>query len=110
MTPVSRTVTRAGPAAITPYPVATSPGSIPRTRDVELCSGSRDGLEDLVRNVVVGVHGLDVVQLLQSLDQLHHGVRVLALDAHRRLWHERDLGVDHGDLLLFQRASHRVHF
>src|SRR5438067_495288 len=44
---------------MSPYPVATRPGSMPSSRWL----GSRDGLEDLVGNVVVGVDGDDALAL-----------------------------------------------
>src|SRR6059036_1248561 len=106
MTPRSSTATPPAPGSISPKPVPTRPGSTPRTRRL----GSRDCLEDLVRDVVVSVNGLDVVQLLQRLDQAHHGGRVLALDPHRRLRNEADLALEHGYLRPLQRVAHRVHF
>src|SRR3972149_1166330 len=81
ITPVSRTTTPAGPGSMRAQPVSSSPGSMPRTRSP---LGSRDGLEDLVGNVVIGEHGLDVVQLLQRLDQAQHAGRVPALAPPRR--------------------------
>src|SRR6476661_2595107 len=105
MTPLPSTAIPPGVDTITPKPVATRPGSmpstrgapaptgsIPSTREVALAAGSiprtrdgasgsrsRDGLQDFVGNVVVRMHGLDVVQLLEGLDQFHDGVRLLAL-------------------------------
>src|SRR5260370_11596547 len=84
MTPLARTSTPPGPGSMSPYPVATRPGSTPRI----LKLGSRDGLEDLVGDVVVRVHGLNVVQLLHRLNQAQHAVRVLALDPSRGLLYE----------------------
>src|SRR6267142_6633672 len=106
MTPLSSTTTPPTAGSITPYPVPTRPGSTPRT--LRLCG--RDGLENLVRNVVVSVDGLDVVQFLQRLDQAHHGRRVFALDPHRRLRNEADLALQHGNPRPTQRVAHGVHF
>src|SRR5206468_6730106 len=106
MTPRSSTATPPAPGSISPKPVPTRPGSTPRT--LRLCG--RDGLENLVRNVVVSVDGLDVVQFLQRLDQAHHGGRVLALDTYRRLRNEADLALQHGNPRPTQRVAHGVHF
>src|SRR5215475_5872016 len=84
MTPASRTATPPAAASSTPNPVATSPGSTPMTRRA---LGRGDGVDDLVGDVVVGVHGLDVVLLLQGLDQPQHRRGLLALDLHRGLRH-----------------------
>src|ERR1043165_9432353 len=104
MTPLPSTASPPRAETSTPNPVATSPGSIPRTADAGRGSGSRDRLQDLVRDVVVGMHGLDVVHVLQRLDQLQDRVGFLALDAHRRLRDVGDLRVEHGDLLTVERA------
>src|SRR5438093_10205338 len=106
MTPRSSTATPPAPGSISPKPVPTRPGSMPSTRRL----GGRDGLENLVGNVVVSVDGLDVVQLLQRLDQAHHGGGVLALDPHRRLRHEVYLALEHGHARPAQRLEDRVHF
>src|SRR5438105_5238314 len=98
-TPLASTSTPPGAGSMSPYPVATRPGSTPRT--VRL--GSRDGLENLVGDVVVRVHGVNVVQLLQRLDQAQHAGRVLALDPHRELRHERHLALEHGHACLGAR-------
>src|SRR5215475_5170225 len=79
MTPDSITVTTPGAASTTPNPVATSPGSRPMTRRA---LGRGDGVEDLVRDVVVGVDGLHVVLLLERLDESQHRGRVLAFHPH----------------------------
>src|SRR5712692_6081080 len=105
---------RAPPTASTSAnPVLTRPGSMPRIGRGALAgarSGGRDGLDDLVGNVVVRVDRLDVVQLLQRLDQAQHLWRVLPLDANRRLWYERHLGLEHGDPRRFERRPHGVYF
>src|SRR5262250_2598096 len=106
MTPRSSTATPPSPGSISPKPVPTRPGSTPRT----LRLSGRDGLENLVGNVVVSVDGLDVVQFLQRLDQAHYGRRVFAFDPHRRLRNEADLALQHGNPRPAQRVAHGVHF
>src|SRR3989338_8096350 len=86
ITPVPRTATPAGAGSMRAQPVSSSPGSMPRTRSP---LGGGDGLEDLVGDVVIGVDGLEVVQLLQRLDQAQHAGRVLVLDPTVDLGHER---------------------
>src|SRR5215813_2989884 len=82
-TPASTTARPAAPASSTPKPVATSPGSTPIIRSARAGAapvravaadtpgqrassilGRGDGLDDLVRDVVIGVHRLNVVLLL----------------------------------------------
>src|SRR3989449_11436494 len=106
MTPLSTTTARTGPGAISAKPVATRPGSIPRT----LRLGSRDSLENLVGNVVVSEYGLDVVQLLQRLDEAQHAGGVLALDPYRRLRHVGHPGLEHGHARSQKRVTDLVHF
>src|SRR5205823_8509388 len=110
MTPVAATVTPPGTGYTRPQPVPTSPGSTPSTRKPAPTSGSRDGLQDLVGDVEVGVDVLDVVQVLQRLDQAHDRRGLRALDAHGRLRHVRHLGLDDGHARLLQRVAHGVHF
>src|SRR5262249_29369232 len=105
MTPLTTITAAAGPGSMSPYPVATRPGSMPRNRWL----GSRDGLEYLVGNVVVGVDGLYVVQILQRLDELDHGGGVLRLDPHGRLRNVRDLPFDDRHARPRQRVAHGVH-
>src|SRR5262249_48425003 len=105
MTPLTTTAAAAGPGSMSPYPVATRPGSMPRRRWL----GSRDSLEDLVRNVVVGVDGLYVVQLLQRLDELDDRGRVLRLDPYGRLRDVGDLPFDDRHARPRQRVAHGVH-
>src|SRR5262245_37626965 len=89
MTPAATTWTLPpAPRVRTPYPVSTRPGSMPRIRRAARagpasCSGGRDSLDDLVRNVAVGVHALDVVQLLERLHEAQHRGRFLALHPDR---------------------------
>src|SRR5436309_14852122 len=106
MTPVSTISTRPGPGASSAYPVETRPGSIPRT----LRLGSRDSLENLVGDVLVSEHGLDVVQLLQRLDEAQHAGGVLALDPYRRLRHVGHPGLEHGHARPQKRVTNLVHF
>src|SRR5207244_3061342 len=87
MTPAPRTWIPPGPDSRTAKPVPTRPGSTPTTRAGRPPDGrsDRDGLHDLVRDVVVAVDRLDVVQFLQCLDEAQHLGGVLALHAHRGL-------------------------
>src|SRR5262245_28768820 len=71
---------------------------------------SRDRLDDVVGDVVVGIDGLNVVLLLQCLDQAKHRRRVLALHLDGRLGHHVDLRFHDRNRLAFQRLSHRFHF
>src|SRR5215471_13870214 len=96
MTPASATTTPPATASSTPNPVATRPGSTPMILSAcapglaALAAGpgpaagagrrpgggpsepsslrGGDGVDDLVGDVVVRVHGLDVVLLLEGLD------------------------------------------
>src|SRR5262245_55209643 len=116
ITPAATTSTPPpAPRIRTPYPVSTRPGSMPRTRRIARSgpgnrSRGRDRLDDLVRNVKVGVDVLDVVQLLERLHEAQDCGRFLALHADRRLGHERDLASQHGDRLGFERAPDDFHF
>src|SRR3990170_3644904 len=110
MTPASRSDTPPGPASRTPNPVSTSPGSIPMTRKPGAALGGRDGVDDLVGDVVVGVNGLNVVLLLQGLHQSQDSVSVLALRADRGERHHAHFGFQDGDLPLLQGPAHRLHF
>src|SRR5262245_39185445 len=112
ITPASATTTPAEEASSTPYPVAASPGSTPMIRRVEpfTCSGRGDGVDDLVGDVVVGVHGLDVVLLLEGLDEPQHGRGILALHAHGGLGHHVDLGLEHGHTRALEGLADRLHF
>src|SRR5262249_46958785 len=87
MTPASRTSMLLEPDSRTAKPVPTRPGSMPTTRAGWPPDGrsDRDGLHDLVRDVVVTVDRLDVVQFLQRLDEAQHLGSVLALPSHRPL-------------------------
>src|SRR6266545_3937477 len=107
ITPTSRTVTSPGAASRTAKPVATSPGSTPITRKP---LGRRDGVEDLVGNVVVGIDGLDVVLLLKRLDEPQHGGGVLSLHADGGLGDHGDFRLEHRQPLRFERVAHRLHF
>src|SRR5512132_2939679 len=110
MTPVARTLTPPGPGSMRPYPVATSPGSMPRTRvPGGSRSGSRYRLEDVVGYVVVRVDGLNVVELLQRFDQAHDRGRVLAFHPDRGLRHVGHLALEHRNGRLLQRLAHRFH-
>src|SRR5438445_4927221 len=95
MTPASRTPIPVGPDSRTAKPVPTRPGSTPTTRAARPPDGrsDRDGLHDLVRDVVVPVDRLDVVQFLQRFDEAQHLGSVLALYSHRGLRDERHLGL-----------------
>src|SRR3989442_9477616 len=107
ITPASSTVTAPGAASRTAKPVATSPGSTPITRTP---LGRRDGVEDLVGDVVVGIDGLDVVLLLERLDQPQHGGGVLAFHPHRGLGDHGGLRLEHRQSLGLERLAHRLHF
>src|SRR5262245_50504607 len=98
MTPVATTRAVWPPLAgsTRPQPVATSPGSIPITRMPAAASGSRDGLQDVVRDVEVRVDVLDVVQVLQRLDEAHHRRGLRTLNSHGRLRHVGHLGLEDG--------------
>src|SRR5712691_2108408 len=106
-TPAATTVTAPGPASRIPKPVSTSPGSTPITRTP---LGRRDGVEDLVGDVVVGIDGLDVVLLLERLDQAQHGGGVLAFHPHRGLGDHGGLCLEHRHSLGLERLAHRLHF
>src|SRR4030095_3650773 len=115
MTPVSVTTARPGPGSTSAQPVPTSPGSIPRTLTPTAAPGtarlsSRDGLENLVGNVVVGVDVLDVVQVLQRLDQAHHRRGGGTLDPDGGLRHVRHLRLEDRNTRFRQPVTHRVHF
>src|SRR5262245_9983499 len=114
ITPASRTDIPA-PASSTAYPVKTSAGSMPSTRRRRGTtgappSGRGDGLHDLVRDVVVRVDRLDVVQLLQRLDEAQHLGCLLALHTHRRLREKGHLGLDDGHTIRLELGAHGVHF
>src|SRR5437762_9535293 len=105
MTPVAMTAAALPPPAAgstRPQPVPTSPGSTPSTRMPAAASGSRDGLQDVVGNVEVGVDVLDVVQVLQRLDEAHDRGGLRALDSHGRLRYVRHLGLEDGHARLLQ--------
>src|SRR5712691_13438939 len=106
-TPASTTVTAPGPASRIPKPVSTSPGSTPITRTP---LGRRDGVEDLVGDVVVGIHGLDVVLLLERLDQPQHRRGLLTLYLHGGLRHHVHPRFDHRHPLPLERLADRLHF
>src|SRR5262249_32160536 len=107
ITPDSITVTTPGAASMTPNPVATRPGSSPMTRRA---LGRGDGVEDLVRDVVVGVDRLDVVLLFEGLDEPQHGGGVLALHADGGLGNHGRLRFKYGDPLVLEGGAHRLHF
>src|SRR5215471_4960191 len=107
ITPDSITVTTPGAASMTPNPVATRPGSSPMTRRA---LGRGDGVEDLVRDVVVGVDRLDVVLLFEGLDEPQHGGGVLALHADGGLGNHGRLRFEYGDPLVLEGGAHRLHF
>src|SRR6266508_3485794 len=107
ITPTSRTVTSPGAASRTAKPVATSPGSTPITRKP---LGRRDGVEDLVGNVVIGINGLDVVLLLERLDEAQHGGGVLSLHPHGGLRDHGDVRLEHRQPLRLERLAHGIHF
>src|SRR5262249_51142858 len=107
MTPDSTTVTTPGAASTTPNPVATSPGSRPMTRRA---LGRGDGVEDLVRDVVVGVDGLNVVLLFEGLDEPQHSRGILALDADGGLGDHGRLRFEYGYPLVLEGGAHRFHF
>src|SRR5207244_12271338 len=90
MTPAPRTSIPPGPDSRTANPVPTRPGSMPTTRAGWPPDGrsDRDGLHDLVRDVVVTVDRLDVVQFLQRLDEAQPLGSVLSLPSYRRLRNE----------------------
>src|SRR5262245_37847742 len=78
ITPASTTATPPRPASMMPKPVSVSPGSTPITRSgpgtrgrraARAGSGGGDGVDDVVRDVVVRIHGLNVVLLLERLDE-----------------------------------------
>src|SRR5262245_47827775 len=104
ITPASITATSPPPASMMPKPVSVSPGSTPITRSglAARGSGGADGVEDVVRDVVVRVDGLNVVLLLQRLDEPQDRGGVLALDSHGglrqhgagRLGHRCALGLE----------------
>src|SRR5437773_4364561 len=107
ITPVSTTAGADPPGSSRAQPVPTRPGSTPSTRDSGPAgsgSGGGDGFDDLVGNVEVRVDRLDVVQLLQRLDEAQHLWRVLAFDANRRVGHEGDLRLEHGDPCGLERS------
>src|SRR6266702_6947589 len=106
-TPASTTVTAPGPASRIPKPVSTSPGSTPITRTP---LGRRDGVEDLVGDVVVGIHGLDVVLVLERLDQPQHGGGILAFHSYRGLGDHGGLRLEHGQPFGLEGLAHRLHF
>src|SRR5262244_2739101 len=106
ITPDSITVTTPGAASMTPNPVATRPGSSPMTRRA---LGRGDGVEDLVRDVVVGVDGLNVVLLLESLDEPENGRSVLALHPHRRLGDHGRLGLENRHALDLEGVADGLH-
>src|SRR5436309_15439062 len=112
MTPAPRTWIPPGPDSRTAKPVPTRPGSTPTTRAGRPPDGrsDRDGLHDLVRDVVVAVDRLDVVQFLQCLDEAQHLGGVLALHAHRGLRDECHLGLHDPNPGSFKRPADRVHF
>src|SRR5712691_13267515 len=107
MTPASRTTTPPAPASSTPNPVATRPGSTPMTRSA---LGRGDGVDDLVGDVVVGIHGLDVVLLLEGLDQPQHRRGLLTLYLHGGLRHHVHPRFDHRHPLPLERLADRLHF
>src|SRR6185503_1269184 len=89
MTPAARTTEAAVARSSTPKPVATSPGSMPSAFLAPTPLGSGDGLDDLVGDVVVGVDGLNVVEILQRFDESKHGRRFFAFDTNGGLGDER---------------------
>src|SRR5512132_859501 len=105
ITPASTTVTPPGPTSSTPNPVATSPGSTPMTRRA---LGRGDGVDDLVGDVVVGIHGLDVVLLLEGLDQSQHRRGLLTLYLHGGLRHHVHPSLDHRHPLPLERLADRL--
>src|SRR5262249_29570620 len=112
MTPASRTSMLLEPDSRTAKPVPTRPGSTPTTRAGRPPDGrsDRDGLHDLVRDVVVTVDRLDVVQFLQCLDEAQHLGSVLALHAHRGLRDECHLGLHDRNPGSFKRPAALSHF
>src|SRR5881409_1993434 len=112
MTPAFRTSMLPEPDSRTANPVPTRPGSMPTTRAGWPPDGrsDRDGLHDLVRDVVVTVDRLDVVQFLQRLDEAQHLGSVLTLHSHRGLRDERHLGLHDRNPGSFKRPADRVHF
>src|SRR5262249_61808441 len=93
MTPALRTSMLPEPDSRTAKPVPTRPGSTPTTRLAWPPDGrsGRNGLHHLVRDVVVTVNRLAIVQFLQRPDQAQHLGSVLALHSHRRLRKESHL-------------------
>src|SRR5882724_12054923 len=78
------------PVSITPYPVTDVPGSTPRILTMGTSLGHRRQCVGV--DVEVGVDPGDVVHLLQRLEQIKQALGVGALDLHRALGKERDLG------------------
>src|SRR4051794_5907042 len=98
-----------------PNPRLAAPGSIPITTCMGTDSGRKLGclplgdlLEDLLGNVEVGVHRVDVVVLFERVDQTEQRTGVALAHLNRALRLHRHLGRADLDAGLFERLAYRA--